>query len=299
MSTQGVTTLVIGNCGSSAPLKMKKEEKALSDDLDPDWRDVDWNSMSGYFSKLERTGLLYNVVSFVGHSTVRMAVMEDSNTTPSKEELEEMKRLVAEAMEDGAFGLSSGLNIPPGNRSSTGEIIELCKVVAEYGGIYAIHLRDYAKYIREGIEEAIEIARATHVPVNFPHYGGGFRASITTDEVIQMIDQGREEGLELTIANYPYLRGCPGSPIGALLQLSYTPLPILEGDIHDILNRLKDPETSGKLIDHLRSVTLPIDFERLTVLNSEANPQLAGKTVAEIAEIRGIRSLQCHNRIHN
>jgi N-acyl-D-amino-acid deacylase len=173
---QGVTTEVIGNCGMSAAPIRKTTLRFLKDEWGLEAEEVrwDWTTFNEYLNRLERK-ISVNVASFVGHGTVRTAVMGVDNREPNQEEMEDMKSLVAEAMKAGAFGLSSGLVYLPGCFAKTQELIELCKVVAEYGGIYTSHIRGERESIVNALKEAIEIGEKAGVPVqishNCPKYG--------------------------------------------------------------------------------------------------------------------------------
>lgn len=159
---QGVTTEVIGNCGySCGPVRdatrdlLKRSILGYSPEVE-----VDWHSLGEYLDRLEERGIAHNVATLVGHGAVRIAVMGFDSRLPTKEELNEMKALVAKSMEEGAFGMSTGLVYAPGNSSDTLELVELCKVVADYGGIYATHVRSEEV---EAVVEAIEIGKRAHV----------------------------------------------------------------------------------------------------------------------------------------
>lgn len=144
MIRQGVTTLVVGNCGHTPyPVKEEKREdlKRMILGYVPEV-EIDWVSLDGYLKRLETFGVAVNVVPVVGHGSVRVAVMGFDARLPSKDEIEEMRMWVRRALEEGAFGLSTGLEYPPGYYSNTEEIVDLCRVVKEYGGLYTTHIRD-------------------------------------------------------------------------------------------------------------------------------------------------------------
>jgi N-acyl-D-aspartate/D-glutamate deacylase len=163
---QGITTQVIGLCGfSAAPLTdtrnlSEKMGGFLFQDVELYKVYVDWTTFREYFDRLEKQGIALNICSYVGHGTVRACVDLLENRAPSQEEMEKMKALVAEAMKDGAIGISTGLSYAPGCYAKTEEIVELCKVVVRYGGHYASHIRGYNVRIFEAVKEAMDIASA-------------------------------------------------------------------------------------------------------------------------------------------
>src|SRR5262249_55573459 len=128
-----------------------------------------WSTIGGYFDLIERTGVSINVASFVGLSNVWECVMGKSHARPTRDQLEQMKALVEEAMKQGAAGLSSMLAMPPGSIATTDEIVELCKVVAKYGGIYVTHIRNEGTDVFAAIAEAIEIGRRAGIQVEILH----------------------------------------------------------------------------------------------------------------------------------
>ncbi|MCJ7579438.1 MAG: amidohydrolase family protein [Candidatus Aminicenantes bacterium] len=182
--SQGVTTLVGGNCGGGT------------------------YNVSDYFLKLEEQGIGPNIVHLVGHGTVREAVLEYADKAPNKEEMEKMKALVEKAMSEGALGLSSGLFYAPGSYARTEELIELCKVVKKYNGIYATHLRDESNYgigLLSAVEEAIEIGEKSGVPVQISHIKAlGKPVWGLSQEVSRVIEEARSRGVAVTADQYPY-----------------------------------------------------------------------------------------------
>lgn len=181
---QGVTTLVGGNCGGGT------------------------NRTAEYFQKLEEQGVGVNIIHLVGHGTVRQAAMNFSDSPPNTEQLQEMKDLVEQAMQEGAFGLSSGLFYAPGSYARTDELVELCKVVKEYGGIYATHIRDESNYgigLEAAIREAVEISEKAGVPVQISHIKAlGKPVWGLSARVSQIIEDARERGVAVYADQYPY-----------------------------------------------------------------------------------------------
>jgi len=186
---QGVTTQMMGNCGmSAAPLRgktMHPEGFIFVKQVQEYGITVDWRSFSEYLSKIERQGTAVNLASLVGHGTVRQAVVGNSARALTPDELEEIKRLIAESMEAGAYGLSVGLEYVPGKWASTEELIECAKIVAQYNGIYASHSRNRDAKAHLAVAEAIHIGEKARVPVlishlteRFPAPDGGVRRGL-------------------------------------------------------------------------------------------------------------------------
>jgi len=182
--SQGVTTLVGGNCGGGT------------------------YNVSGYFLKLEEQGIGPNIIHLVGHGTVRQSVLEYADRAPNKEEMEKMKSLVEQAMLEGALGLSSGLFYAPGSYARTEELIELCKVVKKYNGIYATHLRDESNYsigLLSAVEEAIEIGEKSGVAVQISHIKAlGKPVWGLSRDVCEIIEAARGRGVAVYADQYPY-----------------------------------------------------------------------------------------------
>ncbi len=257
---QGITTDVNGQCGSSpAPVNEKTLEiKGLR--VIPK-EDVDWTTMEGYFMRLERQGISQNAITLVGHGTIRIYVMGDDHGAPTPLELDEMKRLVRAAMEDGAVGLSTGLAYSPGCYAHTDEIVELAKVAAEYGGMYATHLRESCSDVlgwkgEQGttylsIEEAIDVGRRSgmrvvqlsHLSSNSPYSGDPDLG----EKIHRLIDESREEGIDVTADILPSDWGSvapwPGRSV-------FSPKYLADGK-EKLLERLKDPEERAILKEEL------------------------------------------------
>ena len=243
---QGVTTAIVGNCGlSMAPVNPDKVDLLkrylapfLAKDFEYEW---DWKTLGEFYEKIEKQGTTMNLVPLVGHGTVRLAVKGFDPDKSSKEELEEMKSLIAQAMEEGAFGMSTGLIYPPGSYSPTEEIIELAKVIAEYGGIYTTHMRNESKRLIEAVEEAIRIGEEAGVPVEISHHKASGRPNWgKVCATLRLMKRARERGVEVNCDVYPYTAG--STTITALL-----PNWALEGGVNKMLERLKDKETRERI----------------------------------------------------
>jgi dihydroorotase/N-acyl-D-amino-acid deacylase len=237
---QGVTTEVTGEGGSIAPMN----ERLIKEDEDYYRRfnlTVDWRTLAEYFRRVERQGLGLNLATFVGATQVRAHAMGFDNRAPTAAELEEMRRLVAQAMEDGALGLSTSLQYVPARFAKTDEIVELAKVAARYGGVYATHQRSEANALDSSLAEVFEIARRARIPTGIWHLKTAYKKNWgRMPEVLRRIEAARREGLKITADVYPYTAA--STSLNACL-----PPWALEGGTERMLARLGDPETRARL----------------------------------------------------
>lgn len=289
---QGVTTEVIGNCGMSAAPIRKRTLNLLRDEWDSQAEKVKWNwtTFGEYLSQLEH-GISVNVASFVGHGTVRTAIMGVENIRPTRKEMEKMKTLVAESMEAGAFGLSSGLVYLPGCFAETSELIELCKVVANYGGFYTSHIRGERETIVDALKEAIEIGERAGVPVqvshNCPKYGGHGKLK----EMFEIYEKARARGVEVTLDNDAHTDFNPN-----LSQV--LPQWAQAGGNKKIVERLRDPKNRERIKKEIIKDKHPGPgyvglvkhgrWDRIFLFRCRKNKNLIGKSLKAIAKIRHV-----------
>ena len=200
---QGVTTDLGGNCGISyAPVEDSRLDLLRSYVGEAPYN---WHSYAEYFDRLEELKPSVNLACGVGHGTLRIAVMGFDKRQASEEELAEMKRLLAKALDDGAFMFSSGLVYPPGLYGDSNEIVELCKVVAEKGSFYATHMRNEGLYIETALKEAIDTAKASGVSIEISHHKVARKERWgASRDTIAMIDQARADGVDIWADQYPY-----------------------------------------------------------------------------------------------
>jgi len=288
---QGITTMVGGNCGSSvAPVKGRLRDFSNSPGLLGGVA-PDWSTFKEFYSRLEERGMAINAASLVGNGTVRACLLGLENKKPTVDRLEEMKSLVAEAMEHGAIGLSTGLAYPPSGFAGTEEIVELARVAAKYGGIYATHVRGMAHPIFEAVEEAIEIGEKAGLPVQLSHVNLGPPTWGRVPELMKRVEEARTRGLDVTADTLVHNESVFGR--GSLL-----PNWASEGGLERLLERLSDPETREKIKKDTRlygdsrggSVASCLmqngDWDKLWVTFPK---RLLGKTLAKVAEIRGLK----------
>ena len=237
----GVTTEITGEGTSIAPVndRMIAQDKAQWDHygLTPDFQ-----TLAGYFARLEtRSKPAINIGTFVGAGGVRDYVIGRGNSPASPAQLEEMKRLVKQAMEEGALGLSTSLQYVPDRFATTDELIEIAKVAAQHGGVYLTHQRSESAQIFESIDEVIRISREAKIPAEIWHLKTAYRANWgKMPEVLSRIRAARADGIDVTANQYPYTRASNG--LDACL-----PLWAREGGADAMIARLKDPATRERI----------------------------------------------------
>lgn len=255
----GVTTIVTGNCGSSA------------------------KDIGEFFGNIERTKVALNVATLIGQGTVRFQVMGGSfMRPPTAEELAKMRALVERAMKDGAVGLSTGLIYLPGVYTKTDELIELAKAAAAHGGIYASHMRFENRRIREALDELTTIAREARIPAQVSHIKLASPAAWgRADEIIDYLNQARAGGLAITHDQYVYTAS--STSIGSRL-----PERALEGGAEKFRERMADPVYRQSVVEEMRAslkLNQQPDFGFAVIARFAADPRLNGKNIIEAAKL--------------
>jgi N-acyl-D-amino-acid deacylase len=237
---QGITTEITGEGGSIAP-QNEKTLRPLKPYLDHYHLTTDWKTLDGYFRRLEHDGTPLNLGTYVGAAQVREAVIGDDDRAPTLAELEQMKSLVAQAMKDGAMGISTALIYPPGHYAKTDELIELAKVAAQYGGIYASHMRSEGATEVQALDEAIRIGREAGLPVEIFHLKvSGKTRWGSMPRVVEKIKAARDSGLDIRADQYPYIAG-------ATALASSLPPWVADGGVEKLLERLRDPQVRERI----------------------------------------------------
>ncbi len=286
MVHQGITTVITGNCGMSPfPLFGEAMASAKTNYKRQYGLDVDWSTHAEYEGKLTGQGISINSGVYVGHGTVREAVMGHGARAPTPSEMGEMKRLVDEAMAEGCLGLSTGLGYAPGIYADTDEIVELCGVVKRHGGVYSTHIRPATTFPRN-LEEAIEIGERSGVPVQMAHIGSstcqrpnwGRSRSVT----LNIVDAARARGVDFTADIYPY------TVSGGELTM-YVPKWAHEGGKERMLARLSDAAERSRMRPEVDEMVRSRDWSQLILyqLRSEKYRAQIGKTVKQIADELG------------
>ncbi len=289
---QGVTTEVIGNCGfSAAPLNdfLKQEILETSPMLREANVELDWSTMDEYMDRVERNGISLNVAPLVGHGNVRSLVLQFERRKPMEEELEVMKRILARAMEEGAFGMSTGLIYPPGCYANTEEIVELCKVVARFGGLYSSHIRGEESQLLESVKEAIQIGEKAGLPIEISHHkAAGRRNWGKVRDSLKMIREARCRGVDVTCDVYPYTAGSFG--LDSLL-----PPHAHEGAVGKLVERLRSQEIRERLKEEMRKgvgewrgLAEVLGWENIMIAYCKGHPEYEGKRISEIVEERSL-----------
>jgi len=287
---QGVTLEVMGEGWSMGPLndQMKKDDKENQGDIK---YDITWTTLGEYLDFLVKKGISCNVASFVGATTVRIHEIGYEDRPPTTEELERMKQLVAQAMEEGAMGVGSSLIYAPAFYAKTDELIEISKVAGKYGGMYISHMRSEGNLLLEAIDELIRISREANLPAEIYHLKAAGEPNWgKLDNAIRKVEEARAQGLKITADMYTYPAGATG------LDASMPPW-VQEGGLKKWIERLKDPATREKVKKEMSENAQ--DWENLFYLagsperillvgfKNEKLKQLTGKTLAEVAKMRG------------
>jgi N-acyl-D-amino-acid deacylase len=287
---QGVTLEVMGEGNSMGPwtAEQKANDRRRQGDIK---YDIAWTTLDEYLRHLEARGVSQNVASFVGATTVRVNVLGEGDVDPTPEQLARMRRLVVEAMEDGALGVGSSLIYAPASFAETDELVALSQEAGRCGGMYISHIRSEGSRLLEAIDEVIEISRRSGAPAEIYHLKASGKENWgKLDAALARIEAARGEGLRITADMYTY----PASSTGLDAAM---PTWVQAGGVEQWIARLKDPATRAKVIAEMRSGTPT--FENLqrgagaegTLLVGFKNPKLkplTGKTLAQVARERRV-----------
>jgi N-acyl-D-amino-acid deacylase len=287
---QGVTTEIFGEGSSMGPLTDAMKKRAYEQMGDIKY-EITWTTLSEYLKDLERRGISTNVASFIGATTIREHVIGLENKKPTSEQLEQMRALVRQEMEAGALGIGSSLIYAPAFYATTEELIELCKVAAQYRGKYISHMRSEGNRLLEAVDELLRISREANIPAEIYHLKAAGQANWSKmDQVIAKVEAARAAGLKITADMYTYPAGATG------LDAAMPPW-VLDGGYEAAYPRLRDPETRKKIAQAIR--TGGSDWENLYLaagspdrvilveFKNDALKPLTGKTLSEAARLRG------------
>jgi N-acyl-D-aspartate/D-glutamate deacylase len=257
--TQGVTTVVTGNCGSG-PVDTAK-----------------------FFTDLESGGVGTNVIHQAPHNSIRSAVMGNENRPPTADELAKMEALVAKAMDDGAWGMATGLIYNPGTYARTEEIVALAKVVGKRGGLYASHIRNESTGLLDALDEAIRIGREAGCRVHVSHIKASGKAAWgTSPRAVGLIEAARKKGMKVTADQYPYVASSTS------LRATLVPTKYREGGQKDFVARLDDPKTGPQM---KKDIGAALDDraggQRIQIARYAPKPAWQGKRISDIAAAEG------------
>lgn len=287
---QGVTTEIMGEGESMGPVNDRVREKMLREQKDIHYQ-VTWNTLAEYLHYLEKRGVSCNVASFIGATTIREYVVGFEDKPPTAQQLEKMRTLVRQEMEAGALGIGSSLIYPPAFYAKTPELIELCKVAAQYQGKYISHMRSEGNHLLEAFDELLTISREAHIPAEIYHIKAAGQSNWPKlDTLLARIEAARKEGLKITADMYTY------TAAGTGLDASLPPWTE-DGGYPALFKRLRDPTLRKKIAAEVKT---PSDSwenyylaagspDRILLVGfkSEKLKPLTGKTLAEVAKMRG------------
>jgi N-acyl-D-amino-acid deacylase len=287
---QGVTTEIMGEGESMGPVNDRVREKMLRDQKDIRYK-IEWTTLAEYLRYLEARGISCNVASFIGATTIRENVIGFEDKEPTPQQLDEMRALVRQEMEDGALGIGTSLIYPPAFYAKTPELIELCKVAAQYQGKYISHMRSEGNQLLQAVDELIRISREAKIPAEIYHIKAAGKSNWPKlDEFLAKIEAAQKEGLKITADMYTYTAA--GTGLDACL-----PPWTEEGGYPALFKRLRDPAMRAKIA---RQVKTPSDaWENLYLatgspdkillvgFKSEKLKSLTGKSLAAVAKMRG------------
>ena len=285
---QGVTTSVVGNCGlSMAPVsdahrdEVRKYLKPFLDKkFDYGW---EWSTLTEFFTRVRNSGTIQNLAPLVGQGTLRIAVKGFDPSPATGAEMARMKALLLEELEQGAFGLSSGLIYPPGSYTTERELTELASVLTPFGAVYATHIRNEGDRLIESVDEAIAIGEANGIPVEISHHKAASRANWgKVNATLRIMEQARSRGVDVSCDVYPYPAAM--TTISALL-----PSQALEGGIGEMLRRLADPASRAQLAAAIGDGTMKeenwirgIGWKNIVIAECGAAPRYDGMSLEQI-----------------
>lgn len=271
--TQGVTTEIIGNCGtSSGPIgdRLHGTMEELAEQIGCEYS---WRSLGAWFERVEAYGLPFNMGTFVGHSTLRAGICKDAQEV-EKAEIDAMGELLEQGMADGALGLSTGLVYAPGSFAETSEIIRLARIAGRHGGLYVSHVRDERQGLEASVEEARRIGAEGGCRVLVSHLKAAEKPNWgKIPGVIASIEEARSGGQEISFEVYPY------TAVSTKLR-TFIPKSAMEGGLGDLVDKLRTDDWRRRCVDHL--LGRGTHFEAMVVI-TESLPGARGKSIAEIA----------------
>ncbi len=281
---QGVTSEIGGNCGyAAAPVCGEEFEERKRTYRDLYGLEADWKGLDDYFKRLEAGGLPLNFGLLIGHNTIRGSVMGARADSPTEPDMERMIEMVRSGMEDGAFGISTGLIYPPACFSGEEEIIRLCQLVKDMCGIFTIHMRSEGDLLTEAIEEAIRISSRTGIPLQISHLKTAGRENwAKIDKVFSIIEEARGRGIDVTADRYPYIAG------NTLLS-AVMPNWVMDGGKEKAITRIRDTGFRKRIEEELSKKRDTSSYERVVISQvfRDSSKPYEGLSVAKASRIAG------------
>ncbi|MDX1933457.1 MAG: D-aminoacylase [Capsulimonadales bacterium] len=276
---QGVTAEVFGNCGLSLGLAQPSEEfSAERRWLERDGVELNWDGMGSFLRRIEDHGIAIHVATLAGHGTLRKRILGNDARRPDPAELRTMQRELARALDEGAIGLSSGLEYVPGMYADIPEMVALARVAREAGGFYATHLRDEGDTLEESVAEAIAVAEAAGIPLQLSHHKAERpRNWGKVVRTLAMVDQARARGIDILLDQYPYTAYQTGLATIALPAWAATGTPTA------MQTRLSDAGERGRI----REAMTGIDWSAVEIVNCAAHPEAQGKRISALSAASG------------
>jgi N-acyl-D-amino-acid deacylase len=282
---QGVTTEIMGESNTPAPVNANTLGSVNASDTTAVRRAREWVRFDAWLGEMERGGVAVNVGSFVGGTTVRRWALGMAERAPTPAEVDSMKAVTRRSMEEGAFGVASALIYAPGAFAGTDELVEISRVVAEYGGVYITHLRSESYYIMEALDEAIEIGERSGVPVEIYHLKlAGVDNWGLTDEVVARIEGARARGLDVSAGMYPYTAASTG------LTACFPPWVQADGGLY---RNLADPQAWVRIRAEMTGpatrwenwcrLATP-EGSRIASVSNRDHVRFVGRTLSDVAE---------------
>src|SRR3989338_2107694 len=278
---QGITTILGGNCGASlAPLVKASDIEGIHKWADSTQINTNWKSVGEFFEELSRHPIGVNFAMLVGHGTLRRGVLGDEARNVTSKEIEELKFILKNSLDEGAFGLSTSLAAAHAKFATNSELKELFKLVGKYDGITKHHLKDEGRNILPAIAEIVGLGRDTGASIQISHFKILGKSSCGfLSEAINLIESARQEGTKITLDFFPYTK------TGSLLYM-LLPSWIIEGGRARILGALKDPKMRREALDYLKSLTL--HYDKIVVASTFKDATSVGKTIKELASSSGL-----------
>ncbi|MDW7680906.1 MAG: D-aminoacylase, partial [bacterium] len=282
---QGVTTEIGGNCGGSPFPIAKAERNEYNQRLRERYGiEVTWNDLAGFFDALEARKIGINFATFVGHGDLRAVAVGRNDVAATAEQMEKMKWLLTEAIQQGSLGMSTGLEYAPSSYASTEELIELCKVVSKLNGVYATHIRNEDDFVEQAIEEAMQICREAEVSTQISHLKACNQNNWhKVDNILENLEKAVSAGMNILADRYPYIAYGTGLSV-------FFPLWSRQGSTDDFLARLNDRSLFAELKNHAENRAKRIGgWDRVVIgyCATDENKRWEGKSILEAAEIDG------------